>query len=1317
MATLALAAVGSAIGGALLPSGLGVLGATLSGAALGSQAGALAGSFIDQALFGASGRTRRVEGPRLSDLQVVASTEGAAIPRIYGRVRIGGQIIWAADIEEQAVTRKAQGSGKGGAGGGGAAAKGATTYSYFASFAVALAEGEISAIGRVWANGSEIDLGQVSHRLYTGSRDQQPDSLIAAHVGADAAPAYRDTAYIVFERLALAAYGNRIPQLSFEVYRSVEPFAEAIRSVVLIPGSGEFVYSVEPVTVAAGLGASASENVHTLLGGTDWTVSLDQLSTALPNATSVSLIVSWFGTDLRAGHCQLRPGVERREKTTSPLTWGVAGATRETAHLVSQRDGRPAYGGTPSDASVIAAIRDLKSRGLSVTLTPFLLMDIPADTALADPYGGAVQPAYPWRGRITVDPAPGRPSSPDKSPAAASQLAGFIGTAAVSDFAIAGETIVYSGPDEWSYRRMVLHQACLAKAAGGVDAFLIGTELRGLTTVRSSSTAFPFVDALVALAADVKAILGASTKVTYAADWSEYFGHQPPDGSGDLLFHLDPLWASPSIDAVGIDVYWPLADWRDGRAHADYLAGHRQVHDLAYLKGNVAGGEGFDWYYASDADREAQVRTPISDGLGKPWVFRFKDVRSWWLNAHHNRIGGAEVALPTAWVPQSKPFWFMEIGCGAVDKAANQPNVFVDPKSSENALPYFSRGVRDDLMQRRYLQAMIEAFDPAAPGYDGANPVSALTGQRMVDLDRIHVYAWDARPFPAFPHSADVWGDAANWRLGHWLNGRFASVPVADMIGAILADYGFDRFDAAGVVGTAAGYLIDRPMSARDALQPFELAFFIDTVESGGKVAFRQRGAEAAAVVLAESDLVETEPGSPLLTLTRAQETDLPGAAKLRYVAAAGDYRQAVVESRRLTGASARLSQADIAIALDEDQAAEMADAWLFETWAARERSRFSVPPSLMAIEPGDPIVIETQAGPKLYRVSEIGDHGARDIEALSFDPEVYGRTVQPERPAAASAVVTYGQPALFFLDLPQLTGSEPLSGGYAAATQTPWAGGVAIFSSPEDTGFQLQAVAERQATIGVTRDPLAVGPVSRFDRANVLTVTLASGTLQSASQLQVFAGGNALAVKTPGGLWEVLQFLDAELVSASTYRLSGLLRGQAGTEFDMAPLPAGSTIVLLDGALARIDLAAAEARLPLRWRYGPANRPIGDASYVTTRHAFRGLALRPFSPVHVTGRRNSAGDLDITWVRRTRIGGDSWDDRDVSLGEDSERYEVDILDGDRVVRSLSSTSPTATYTAAEQAADFGAVSARVFLRVAQVSAVYGRGVASPANL
>ena len=95
----------------------------------------------------------------------------------------------------------------------------------------------------------------------------------------------------------------------------------------------------------------------------------------------------------------------------------------------------------------------------------------------------------------------------------------------------------------------------------------------------------------------------------------------------------------------------------------------------------------------------------------------------------------------------------MEVGCGAVDKAANQPNVFVDPKSSETALPYFSSGRRDDYMQRRYLQAILEAFDPAGPGaVPGLNPVSTVYGGRMVDVSRVHVYAWDLRPFPVhFP--------------------------------------------------------------------------------------------------------------------------------------------------------------------------------------------------------------------------------------------------------------------------------------------------------------------------------------------------------------------------------------------------------------------------------------------------------------------------------------------------------------------------------------------------------------------------------------
>src|SRR5690606_33830970 len=103
------------------------------------------------------------------------------------------------------------------------------------------------------------------------------------------------------------------------------------------------------------------------------------------------------------------------------------------------------------------------------------------------------------------------------------------------------------------YREMVLHYAGIA-AQTGVEALLIGSEMRGMTTVRGAGDSFPFVDVLVELAADVRAVVGAGTKLSYAADWSEYSGYQP---AGEKYFHLDPLWASDDIDAVGIDCYMP----------------------------------------------------------------------------------------------------------------------------------------------------------------------------------------------------------------------------------------------------------------------------------------------------------------------------------------------------------------------------------------------------------------------------------------------------------------------------------------------------------------------------------------------------------------------------------------------------------------------------------------------------------------------------------------------------------------------------------------------------------------------------------------
>jgi hypothetical protein len=798
------------------------------------------------------------------------------------------------------------------------------------------------------------------------------------------------------------------------------------------------------------------------------------------------------------------------------------------------------------------------------------------------------------------------------------------------------------------------------------------------------------------------------------ADWSEYFGHQPSDGSGDVYFHLDPLWASSSIDAIGIDAYWPLADWREGRAHLDYLAGVRSTYDLAYLRANVRGGEGFDWYYASSADRDGQVRTPITDGAGKPWVFRYKDVKSWWLNQHYNRPGGVESVTPTAWVPQSKPIWLMEVGCPAVDKGANQPNVFVDPKSSETALPYFSRGTRDDLIQRRYLRALIEALDPASDGYVAdANPMSSAYGGRMIDPDHVHIYTWDARPYPAFPNNLAVWGDGDNWRLGHWITGRFASAPLAETVAQLLDDYGFADHEAGALNGTLPGYVIDRVMSAREALQPLELAYFFDSLESGGAVLFRPRGGEPPVLELAEDDLVEARAGDALITLTRGQETELPSSAKVRFISAAGDYSQAVAEARRLTGASGRVSQADLPLVLDGHLAEGIAETWLFEAWAARERASFTLPPSRLALEPADTVLIAD----RLWRTTEIGEHGAREIEARGIDPDVYGGVAAKERPPRGGDPVLAGQPLVEFLDLPLLRGDEPPAAGYVAATQMPWPGGVAVYVSPEATGFTLKALASASATVGVTLTALPQGPAGRLDHGTRLQVRIKGEELASVTRLQLLAGRNVAALRNADGEWEVVQFQTAELIAPGIYELSELLRGQGGSEFAMrGSVAAGARFVLLNTAVARVDVTASEIRLPYNWRSGPSTRDLGDASYVAATHTFAGLGLKPLSPVHVRAVR-AGGDVAISWMRRTRIGGDGWDAPEVPLGEDTEGYEVDILDGGTVKRTLASTAPLATYTAAQQTADFGSPQPAYGIRVYQLSAIYGRGTPRAASV
>ncbi|WP_306006225.1 baseplate multidomain protein megatron [Aquicoccus porphyridii] len=1296
MATILLSAAGAAIGGSIGGTVLG-----LSSVAVGRFAGAALGRVIDQRVMGAG--SDAVETGRIERFRLTGAGEGDPIAQVYGRMQVAGHVIWATQFSESVTVT---GGGKGAP-----RQPERRDYSYSVSLAIALCEGEISGVGRVWADGTEIAPDDLNMRVYPGTRDQLPDPKMEAVEGAGQVPAYRGTAYVVIEDLQLGAFGNRVPQFTFEVMRAAQPglsdadedMAHGIRAVAMMPGSGEYALATTPVHFSHGIGKSALANVNTPAGKADFAVSVERLGMELPNCGSTSLIVSWFGDDLRCGECTIRPKVEQAEFDGSEMPWSVAGETRASAPEVA-RDGedRPVYGGTPADASVIEAIKALQDAGQAVVFYPFILMEQMAGNMLIDPYSGdAGQPALPWRGRITTSRAPGVAGSPDGTAQAEAEVADFFGTAQVSDFAIADGVVSYSGPAEWRYRRFILHQAALCAAAGGVDAFCIGSEMRGLTRI-SGVGGFPAVQALRDLAAACRAILGPETKISYAADWSEYFGYNAP--GGDRYFHLDPLWADDNIDFIGIDNYMPLSDWRDGQDHLD-AQDWPLIYDLDYLQSNVMGGEGYDWYYHSPEARAAQIRTPITDGdHDEPWVWRYKDIANWWRHAHHERIGGVRQEEPTTWVPMSKPIWFTELGCAAIDKGTNQPNKFLDPKSSESAIPYRSNGRRDEFIQMQYLRAMTRFWaDPAN------NPVSPEYGAPMVDMSRAHVWAWDARPYPFFPGNAALWTDAANYARGHWITGRASARALSSVVEEICARAGLRDIDISGLNGVVRGYTVPDVGDARAALQPLMLAHGFDAVERDGVLRFAMRDgiedrAQDAATLVAHDEI------EGRIERSRAAEAELVGRVRLRFVQADANFDVLAEEAVLPDEATHAVASSELPIALTRAEGRQVVERWLSESRVARDGLRFALPPSRLDIGPGDVLRLDTGEGGDLLRVDRVEMGMSQIVEAVRIEPETYDPSEIEEDGVQLGEFVPPVPVFPLFLDLPLMTGAEEPHAPHLAITAEPWPGSVGVYGSDHDGSYALDSIVAARSTVGITRAPLVAAQPGLIDRGEGLLIELTSGQLESVDDLALLNGANFAAIGDGSAEnWELFQFRDAELVGPNTYFLRHRLRGQLGSDdWQPAIWPAGSYFVLMNGVPGQIDLSLAQRNRARHYRIGPARRAYSDPSHVHRVAAFSGVGLKPLSPVHLRATRGPGGDLSLRWVRRTRIGGDSWDGIDVPLGEERESYVVRVLQGGAILREEQVSAPEWTYAAAAQSAD-GAGGA-IDLAVAQVSAIYGAG-------
>src|SRR4029077_11322817 len=398
---------------------------------------------------------------------------------------------------------------------------------------------------------------------------------------------------------------------------------------------------------------------------------------------------------------------------------------------------------------------------------------------------------------------------------------------------------------------------------------------------------------------------------------------------------------------------------------------------------------------------------------------------------------------------------------------------------------------------------------------------------------------------------------------------------------------------------------------------------------------------------------------------------------------------------------------------------------------AGGESADIALPPSALALTPGDVIALDGGGRERTLELRATIDTEQRRISARSIDLDVFAFAAETPRRPPPGMPPPLGPVHAAVLELPMLPGEESPVTAHLAVYADPWPGAVAVWRSLDDgASYQPFALVAAPAIMGETLDDLPVGPASRWDKVARTRVQLYGGALASASDLRVLSGANAAALQRPDGAWELLQFANAVLTGERTYELSRLLRGELGSEATIgAPLPAGAPFVVLDphvipvtrgvetiGRRMRLRMGAARMGRAMRRRIVAANRDHADPSAVEIALRPGPLAFQPLRPVHLKAVRETGG-VRFSWRPRKRgLAGVTFAARP-DLGEANEGYELEILSGMTVLRTLSATLASTLYAASDETLDFGGAQSSFSVRLYQISAAVGRGLPATATL
>ncbi|MFE1815637.1 phage tail protein [Metapseudomonas otitidis] len=519
--------------------------------------------------------------------------------------------------------------------------------------------------------------------------------------------------------------------------------------------------------------------------------------------------------------------------------------------------------------------------------------------------------------------------------------------------------------------------------------------------------------------------------------------------------------------------------------------------------------------------------------------------------------------------------------------------------------------------------------------------------------------------------------------------------------------------DASLILSTMSGYKI-KGGSIRSSIEPLQGAFPFDIRQHGYKIQCVPRGQNPVASV-SEDDLGASENGSgAILETSREMDSQLPARTTVKYIDASREYDTAEQYSERVNTKAINRVDREFPIVMAADKAAQVAEMLEFSPWIERSEYKFNLPPTMLGVEPADVISLIGNEASYEFRLVETNENpdGSIECKARPNKASLWSSSASGgEAPGPDGNIGLEGDTLFIALDIPVVDeGVQNAIGfvGVATGYLSAWPGSV-LFNSSDggQTWNDIQGFAGK-CTIGRARSALPASSSIHIDQSSIV-VDMISGELSSVTRDQMLSGQNYVAYGADGR-WEIVRFQNADLQSDGSYLIYGFVRGEFGTEWVTGLHAVNDWFVILsDPDNQFIGMSAAS--IGQQYIYRGITNGADILSADDQPFTYSGVNLECLSPVYARGSRDGSGNFIGSFTRRSRVSGTWWATGTPSpVGESAESYEIDVMYGSTVKRTIASTSESFSYSAANQVTDFGSAQSAITFRIYQMSAVVGRG-------